>query len=527
MTISSYFTLAALVLTLIFISVVALKTRRGMKNGAYIQPLSLLTVVLSAITAFILMSIAGNRLFGTLEEKTMAELLELLEGKTGISFGESAEEILLSFNPEAVSYVLAIPIAILAPIIFLLLYIIAKALFSIIFKICKAMIKIPKRVDTVGKAIGGVLGAVEGILVMIVFCIPLTSLLNLSVPIMAKLDIENETFTEISDGATELSESAVIKLVSLAGGDFLADELTYVGSANNKIDVKHEILSIIDLVNGIMEFAESSHGEISEMLTPENEKLLDSILQSLEGSDYMPMLLAGAIHILSDSLFSNLPAEPTESQDKFMLSIKSLLDTSTEDTVIKDLTTMKELLFFLESNGVIDAMNNGSTGAYEEIMSKKDDEGNTVIKKAISILKSNPRASGIIAALNELSVSIMAGVIGEDSSITYESVKEGLNDLIAIPDDLPEEEYKETVKETLGATLTSNNIEISDEMLDEVTDKVSEYLKDNEVIPEGTEELSDEQINDILLQYYDAYLDYKDTGVTPDNFPGLNTDSTD
>ncbi len=535
-----YFTIAALVLTAIFIATVVLKIRKGIKNGAYLQPISLLTVLLSSVTAFVLMAVASDLLFGSFEGKTMADLIEYVESNFGIAIEGSAEEILLNLSPDALAYILAIPIAILSPIIFLVLYLVANGIFSIVFKIVKRVLSIPKRVDTVGKTIGGVLGALEAIVVLIVFYIPLTALLNMSMPIISSMDIEDDTFTQISEGAKELSDSPVMKLVNYAGGDFLTTELTNIGSMHNKINVRDELTCIVDLVKDIVEFSSRADGASAEELTRESEWLIASVLTAIDRSEYISLIVSDSVHIVSGIVFDKVPETSKDPLDKLLISIRTFLDTGSRDTISEDLSTIKELIVHVADTDLFSAISSESKDAIKDVFVAKGSGENTLIKNAINTLKSNPRTTGIIAALNEYSVSIMyeniGGEVMEDSAVVYEQVKEGLNDLISIPDDLPEEEYKESVKETLSTTLTNNNINVEDDILEDMTTKVTEYLKENDTIAEDATEITDEQVTEILLKYYDAYLEYKDKSGTEGDgegsgegdgegtFPGFETD---
>ena len=121
-----------------------------------------------------------------------------------------------------------------------------------------------------------------------------------------------------------------------------------------------------------------------------------------------------------------------------------------------------------------------------------------------------------------------------DTTQVYEDLKQGLNDIIAItpPEDKTDEEavaaYKEELKTTLKDTITGSleNVasseeldeikeQLTDEVMDEMTDQVSNYLEQN---PEITE-MEDEDVTEIILSYYDAYLQYQQNGTLPDDLP--------
>ena len=109
----------------------------------------------------------------------------------------------------------------------------------------------------------------------------------------------------------------------------------------------------------------------------------------------------------------------------------------------------------------------------------------------------------------------MAGSFGdgvsEDVVAVYENLKTGLQDVTALRKDDYEtdEEYKGAVSDKLDETLKGEGIELETDIID----KMADYVADNY----AGAELSDADVDDILLSYYDAY---KATGELPP-IPGL------
>ncbi len=525
--IKDIFQIVMLVLTAIFALVIFLKVRKGIKRGAYLAPCSLAIVILSAAAAYIGMLIVCDFVLGAFDGKPMQELVNFITVTMNIPLEQELIDLILSIDVSVVSYILAIPVAIFAPVVFVLFYIALKFIFSSVFKIIKSAVKIPKRVDTSGKIIGGVIGAVEGVLVTVIFFIPLSSILHTGTTVMSKLDIENDIYTDIASGVSDLVESPVFAFVDLVGGEFLSTELTTVNLDTGRVNVANEIIYTVDLVNDILALVNNNKGENADMFSPENEKIVDSILATLEKSDYMPMLLSGLMTSVSDLLLPEISDNETGTPlDKLTTTLTDFLSTSKKETVVNDIATMKELVFFLSKAGVIDTFTSDDPDAVTNILSAKDENGNTVIKSAINILRGNPRTANIVTALNEISISLLCGNIGPegtDSTVVYESVKTGLNDLITIDPELPKEEYKENVKNTLDTVLAENKIELEEEIVDTMSDYVTEYLDEARAEGKLPEEIDDEAVTDILLTYYEAFLEYQQNGtVDPDLIPGFN-----
>ena len=64
-----------------------------------------------------------------------------------------------------------------------------------------------------------------------------------------------------------------------------------------------------------------------------------------------------------------------------------------------------------------------------------------------------------------------------------------------------EEEYVAEISNALDATLKSNQIELEKEIVDTMAQYVADNFSDMEV-------LTDEEVCDVIIYYYDAYLKY-------------------
>ena len=102
--------------------------------------------------------------------------------------------------------------------------------------------------------------------------------------------------------------------------------------------------------------------------------------------------------------------------------------------------------------------------------------------------------------------------ISENAQATYDNIKASINkDILSIKkeDYATDEEYVTEVSCALDNTLKENNITLEKE----IVDSMAQYVTDNY---SDIDEITDEQVNDIILSYYDAYLDYLETGEIPD-----------
>lgn len=525
----------SIVLTVIVALVVVLKARAGAKRGAYVAPIHLGSVLLSATVAFILTGVFTGMLLSSLAEISLIDFVREIELTMGETFDPEIHEMIASFDPAVISYVAAIPAALFSPFIFFLLYIFCRLVFGAVRGVVVKACAIPKRVDTTGKTIGAVVGGLEGILVVVLCLIPITAFLNIGTSVTQKIDFEDEAVAEVIDSIEEFNEAPVFGLIRTMGGEFLTGELTTVSLGGRRVNLMNEINVGFELYNDIaIVLAEDDGGDFA--VTPEKQAAIDRVVAVIEQSDYLPMVLSSVMHMVSGPLLGEIPENPTEPMDRVMAALGNFIESTTPDTITADLRTFVDAFFLLNENGAFETLTSGDTEAIMEALSEKDESGDTIIKKLIRMLGANPHTKTIIAALNELSVSIMCDSLGftGDTAQVYDDLKQGLNDIISItpPADKDDEEavaaYKEELKTTLKDTITGSleNVatgeeleeireQLTDEVMDEMTEQVSNYLEEN---PEITE-MEDEDVTEIILTYYDAYLQYQQNGTLPDDLP--------
>ena len=127
--------------------------------------------------------------------------------------------------------------------------------------------------------------------------------------------------------------------------------------------------------------------------------------------------------------------------------------------------------------------------------------------------------------------TIIVNGVEKDTTEVYNEVKDGLKDVLAIErptppifaDDMTFEEreeaairyeeerqqYMQQMTESLDSTLRDNGIELEDELVSGIAD----YIDDN---VDDKNEYSDDELNEIILSYYDVYLEYLENGGSAD-----------
>jgi hypothetical protein len=233
-------------------------------------------------------------------------------------------------------------------------------------------------------------------------------------------------------------------------------------------------------------------------------------------------VLAGSVRAFSYAYTNDVIAlEMEEPFASIVDSIVSIFHTSDADNIHTDLGTIKEVFFLLSRNGVLSSFDAGSDAMLSALTAKNQD-GTTTVNQIIDTINSNERTKPIVTLITKISISVMAQQAGLDQSTidTYENVKQGLNSNVLTIEKssfATEEEYVSAVSDSLDQTLKENNITLEKD----VVDSMAQYVSDNF---DEVDEITDDQANDIILSYYDAYLEYQESGTVPDDLvpPELN-----
>jgi hypothetical protein len=116
--------------------------------------------------------------------------------------------------------------------------------------------------------------------------------------------------------------------------------------------------------------------------------------------------------------------------------------------------------------------------------------------------------------------------MGEDMHQLYEDVRGGLFNTLAISkEEKTEEEYKTEVSTSLDTLLKDNGIELEAEIVDGMADYIYEnYDELNMAGLEEGSEISEQKMNDVIFSYFDAYMEYMNTGELPEDMPEIPGD---
>lgn len=481
---------------------------RGFFAGAAGQGIRFGTVVVSILLAFLMTKLVSVFLISSIESFNVMEALETL-GADQNSLGW-----LLNADSSFAAYILALPLALVVlPAVFVPFFILFFFLTWIVSAIiCKKMgIKDAEKTPAI--RIGGVaIGILQGIIVASMILLPLSGISSTVEETMNVVEekvtdeASNELVTAYNEVVAPVTESFPVKTLSFFGGDMMYSFLSTVNVHDTSIDTTEILPDLATIYANILE----CEGMDWKSLTPQNENSIRSMVETFKNDEFLTSLSAEIVSSFATALASGDAVMELEGPFESFIPEAALAFTATNSqTVGEDLETLMDVYFILSRDGFFVAMaGDEASDAMLSILTKADENGNTTVTKVIEILRENERTSALVTLLSKISVAVMAENmdLGEDFDVVYENVKGGINTTLAITKEgKTEEEYVAEVSDSIDNVLKENNITVEKGIVDEMAKYVSENF-------EAGTELSDDDVNNIIISYYDAYLEYLSNG---------------
>lgn len=491
-------------LTALFTLIGALK---GLSRGIGRQTVRLISIIVSIVISFLLARMVGSTVFGKLEGMTVEELVNVLVTNGVISSAEDLK-ILTYFDTATIEYILAIPLGLIVlPLIFAVMFPVVSGLMLIAHAIVSGALGFTKKKNTwLTRLLGMGVGAIQGVLVTAVVLVPVIGILNTAGAAFEKLEgeepnSEGEIFELYDEFINPVKNGPVFKTVSVFGGQLIYEQLASVKLEGTRVNMVKQVDTVVEIFGQAGALGEIDIGNLSA----EDKAAIDSIINTINTSEYFSPLLAniasGFSRYAKDGEMISTMEEPLKT---LMCDVLTVFETSNKECIGGDIDTFRSLLYLLSDAGLLSSVSSEGDGDMMELLSKTDENGKTVLTRAIGILSANERTKPIVSSLTKIALSTMTDNMSDEEAeaveIVYDSVKEGLNDLIKIDKETyeNEDEYRDAVAESLNETLVKNDIQLS-------TDEVKE-LADHVVDNYGSfEEITDEDITLIILEYYDQY----------------------
>ena len=506
---------AAVVMLCLFLVAIIINMLSGMRRGTLRQGMRTGMTLLAAMISYGVAVIVSNSIIGGTDAQSIEDFIVFMESKIP-GLGDLLRQALSSFDPEVFEYFIILPatiilVPLLATVIFLLINLILKIVRAVLNKIF-GFKKAKKNSQRLG---GALIGAVEAIIWVIMVTLPITGIISLAdracnQALSSEDGAENtELITTYEEIVRPFSDNPAFDFIDALGSGAMADGIATIKVNGESTNLREEIVSVVHI--GLVEIP-ALEGADFAALTDENKESLDNIIASLDRSPFIATIVSRMIQSSSGFMNSDIipfdkEGEGAEIFDGIMLFLEGV----TEETLFEDVSTIKSVYYVISDSQIIKELEDGDTDIVA-LLQEKRKAGDDTVNQIVNILQGNERTAPIIKAMTQALLSSLSTEIeapdGSTITVSYDSVKNSMNDVLAVDKESyeNEEEYKEALTDTLDTALRNNGIELEEEIVESIADYVDTEYSD-------VEELTDEQFNDLLLYYYDAYLEYVQDGL--------------
>lgn len=496
-TISLIFASIFLVLTLIGLI-------KGLLRGVKRQGIRIATIIFSVIAALALTTMISTLMEELCADKNLEELLMVL-GLNKI-FPPEVLDILACYDATTIERLIDLPfLAIIMPFIFSGCFVFISILAYIVHGVFCLILGYSKKELPFGERCGGmVVGLLQGVIVSLIFLLPFMNLFGMASDINDELVENGETaesnaFCQVYTEYLEPTcESALFTTSYDSFVCSMCDSFATVDINGEDVNLRHTTSFLVAGVYDIFNFGSFDWSNPTE----EQCASLEQMIGDISGDKYVSFILSGFLRgtakAVDTGLFALELEEPVAGVIHSLIAIFTELD---EEDFAEDVDTVLDVYLILAREDVLSSLIGGTTESISNIFTQKDSEGKTVIKRVTARIEANERMRSLISMLSNLTLSIMMDSIGiENGAEIYTTVSEGIKDIISIDKSqyATKEEYHEAVSNELAETLAEHGIDIDDS----VVDGMATHFVDNY---SDLDDLSDDEINDIILSYYDSY----------------------
>ena len=322
------------------------------------------------------------------------------------------------------------------------------------------------------------------------------------------IEVSNESkymatlFADILDATARIYDTKEIQ-----SGNPLANSIS--GILSVFIDIKPENVGpTLEVVRDTLFIISINY----EDLTESDKASFDNLIASAEQNDSKAATLATIL----DAVATDINAQATAENDhtgEFVRDLFAVFVDIPKDEVAPTLQVVTDALFMLDDAGALAALTQNA-GNLSDIMSVKDENGNNLVKRLTDKFNSLERTQPLVDDITKLSITVISESMPKVDGVeiteeTYDNVKGTVkNDIVNINKEYanaevgtPEyDEYLGAVSDSLSETFVNNGINVEKSVADEMAKYIAENHKDK------TDEMSDAEANDIILSYYEAYL---------------------
>lgn len=516
----------SMVFAAIFLLLSVVGLFKGLGRGLGRQTVRAATIALSIIISVIVTTALSSGIANLCQGRTLDEVLMALNLHGYIK--PEILDMLACYDAVTAERIIELPLmSILMPFIFAGCFAITSSLMLILHKIFCLVFRLSKHKKKIGsRLLGMLIGTIQGVVVAFIMLLPIMNIVGIAADTNDHIidhrngEVDDVEYCRIYSEYIE--DTANNPLYSIAYGvaaESICDSFATIDIEGDKVNLRETLSLILVSVDDFIELG----GFDWTSPTDEQNEALEQVIDQLSSDAYVASILSGALRGTANSIdrgvivFKNLE-EPTLG---VMNSLVSIFTTLNEDNFAQDIDTIFDVYMLLSGEGVLSNLS-GSSDDVTKAFTRKDGEGETVINRVIATIQTNDHMKPLITMLTKLSLSVMMDDVGiEKGEEVYDSINYGITTVLDIKKDdyATEEEYHAAVSSQLNETLVEHNINLASDIVDNMAKNIVDKYSD-------VEEVTDDIVNDVILSYYDSYIEYTE-GSGEDPLPGITPDNPD
>lgn len=423
------------------------------------------------------------------------------------------EPILKEVGTETATVFMMMLVSVLiSPIIFIVLFYIYRLLTLFIYELLAALTgAISYGKSIVSTLLGAAVGLVQGLLIAAVIIIPVSGLCDVAVsarePLLESKDEPNEYIVTAYDVIDDVSDNPIFELIDKFGANAVYDSMISVKINDTEYNMGDECVGAFKIIADLLPVISPEYDW--QHPTEEHKQALANAVSDIGDDRLIAALLSDIMRGMAECVRGNVIDVGIDSKSKKLLDdVMYMFVTSDKYTIEGDLQLLIDVYLIMCDDNLIEAFVSGDPEEIRHVLTEKDADGQTPIEHILARLNSYDRAAHIVTSFTKLSISTIMGSAGfdENTEELYENVKDDITTVLNHnkSDFETEEEYKQAVYDDLDKALTENNIEIEDQVKQSMVDYIAEHYGDHEG------EITEKEINDALLSYYQSYADNKE-----------------
>ena len=488
----------------------------GAKRGFSKSVIRIFTVGASAVCSFLAVKWICGAIVDYLEKisdgatKSLEEMIYSIDS----GFEDQLPDFLKTMFSE-VSSETAIKIVALAlvPVLFLLIFSILKSITYLIYSLLAGLTgAVSYGKGIVSTVMGAIVGLIQGLLIAAVIIFPISGLCNVATearePLLESSKAPNKYVVKAYDKVIDdLASNPVFDLMDKAGADDLYKDMLNVNIDGFVVYMGEECIEFVEIAAEIAPFIGSDFDWKNPSAS--ERRAFENIAANVADDEFMATLTSELMRGLAKTVqASKLTLGLHGATNALVNDSLTMFATSTPSTIEGDIDVTLDVYFIMCDYQLFHSFTNSEHLDMKELLTQKDENGVTVANKIISRLNEYDRAQPIVTSFTKVSLSVMHGSqnFGDESSELYDNIKSDMTSALSHnkSDFETEEEYREAVTNDVDKALAENNINVEESVKQDMVDYIAENYGDYEG------EITDAEINDALLSYYESYAKSKE-----------------